>query len=85
MNALISYIRDENGVPFGCVAAVSKTQLGVSLCNKQDTFHKNVGRELAIGRAVCNHNHSFHVPVSRQQAVVSALAKMAERAERYYK
>lgn len=85
MNALISYIRDENGVPFGCVAAVSKTQFGVSLCNKQDTFRKNVGREMAIGRAVCHHNHSFHVPVCRQHAVVKALAKMADRAERYYK
>lgn len=92
MSVLISYIRDENGVPFGCVVALSKTQYGVSLCNKKDVFHKNIGREMAIGRAMCNQNHSFHMPAGlssetrkRQAAVMQALQKMHNRAERYYK
>lgn len=48
---IITYLRRENNVPFGCVVALDERHVGYSLCHPLDTFVKRVGRELAQKRA----------------------------------
>lgn len=48
---LIKYVRDKKGRPFACVAAVDKDKVGYSICHRQDSFSKKLGRKIAIERA----------------------------------
>jgi hypothetical protein len=50
------YLRDESNRPFGVIALFSNpltrcTQVGMSLCHKNDSFNKELGRKIAEGRA----------------------------------
>ena len=51
---MISYIRDEDRNPYGCLAGKlvgSKVLIGVSVCHTGvDTFNKVLGRQIAEGR-----------------------------------
>lgn len=51
---IIQYLRDKNGAPKGLVMAVNinnECVIGYSLCRKGDTFNKEYGKKIAIGRA----------------------------------
>jgi hypothetical protein len=79
--------------PFGCIVALGKDHIGVSLCHPKDQFCKNIGRELAKKRACAKAN----IPLAPQNAIVHLDATnkrdyvrqqvnaMAERASKYFK
>jgi hypothetical protein len=48
---LIEYVRDEEGIPFGCVVAIDKDRIGWSICHTKDKFDKTRGKEIAFERA----------------------------------
>jgi len=49
---LVQYLRDPvTDLPFGCIAATSPKNIGVSLCNPKDQWNKKLARTIAIGRA----------------------------------
>lgn len=52
MNYLCEYIRNENREPIGCVVAIDRDCIGVSLLNPKDRFNREVARNLAAGRAL---------------------------------
>ena len=49
---LIEFIRNENREPIGCVVAVDRDCIGVSLLKPKDRFNREVARNLAAGRAL---------------------------------
>ena len=48
---LIEYIRTEDRQPIGCIVAIDKNSIGISLLNPKDEFDKNLAKKIAIGRA----------------------------------
>ena len=49
---LVEFIRNENREPVGCVVAIDRDCIGVSLLNPKDKFNREVARNLAAGRAL---------------------------------
>lgn len=82
---LVSYIRDEKRNPTGCVVAVGKGQIGVSLCRKGDSFCKKLGREIAEGRARSGHHIPLLTSGKLQKTVLAAVTDMSVRVDKYYK
>ena len=86
---LYSYLRDEQGNPYGCVAALSPTQIGWSLCHSKtatkraETFNKTMARYIACQRAV-NGTKVQPYP-ERMEEVQNAIARMKERATKYFR
>ena len=80
---LVEFIRNENREPVGCVVAIDRDCIGVSLLNPKDKFNREVARNLAAGRAL-----SGIVPDVRgrkEEVVERAIRRMASRAYRYFK
>lgn len=52
---LVSYVRDEQNRPIGCVAAVKDEKygfkIGMSKCRPGERFRKKTARDIALGRA----------------------------------
>ena len=80
---LVEFIRNENREPVGCVVAIDRDCIGVSLLNPKDKFNREVARNLAAGRAL-----SGIVPDVRgrkEEVVERAIRRMASRAYLYFK
>lgn len=79
---LCEFIRNKNREPIGCVVAVDRDCIGVSLLNPKDKFNREVARNLAAGRAL-----SGVLPDVRgrkEEVVEKAIKRMARRAYRYF-
>ena len=77
---LIKYVR-KNGAkshPVGVVVALSATQIGWSLCHKDDKWDKDMAKYIAINRA------RGHRPKNVPQTVKNAMDAMKLRAEKYF-
>jgi hypothetical protein len=48
---LVQYVRDKKGMPYAVVVATDSDQIGYSVCNKNDTFIKDRGKDIAEGRS----------------------------------
>ena len=59
---LVHYLRDCLRQPFGCVVAIDKDNIGVSICNPKDRFVKKFAREIAFGRALVRNDYIGVVP-----------------------
>jgi hypothetical protein len=55
--ALVRYVRGDTGKKIGCVVALSKDQIGWSLCNDDDRFDKNIAKSIAMLRAESGKNY----------------------------
>ena len=80
---LIEFIRNENREPIGCVVAVDRDCIGVSLLNPKDRFNREVARNLAAGRALSG--AIPEVTGKKEILVEKAIRRMARRAHRYFK
>jgi hypothetical protein len=49
---IVSYIRDEEGTPYGCFVSTGRDKIGFSICHPDDEFHKTTARGLALEREV---------------------------------
>ena len=80
---LIEYIRTEDRQPIGCIVAIDKNSIGISLLNPKDEFDKNLAKKIAIGRAELG---IFpNVPAKKEQLVERYIQRIADRAGRYFK
>ena len=84
-NVLVRFIRDKHNHPIGAMVATGKNEIGWSLCAKKDRkFGRYADKELAVqiahGRAITGVNPEFMPP-----SIVADYAKMADRADRYFK
>ena len=81
---LIKHIRDANNHPIGTVVALSRNEIGVSLCSKNDRFSKKIGTHLAAGRAVCGELPKVRSKI-KQDLIYDSYYEMEDRAIRYFK
>jgi hypothetical protein len=65
-NVLIHYLRDYNRVPFGCIVAIDKEHIGISIINPKDRFTKKFAREIAFNRALKRNDVFGVVPKYRK-------------------
>jgi hypothetical protein len=76
---LVKYVRNSKRQRIGCVVAISRDQIGWSLCNvKLDKFDKQYALDIAKLRAQMN-------PAPIAPTVRPDFMEMLERAHRYYK
>lgn len=81
---LVKFIKDKSNNKIGCVVAVDRSRIGVSLLNPKDKFNKEVARNLAAGRALSG--TSPNITSEKKTKLVSGeVAKMAGRAYVYFK
>ena len=80
---LVEFIRNENREPIGCVVAIDRDCIGVSLLNPKDKFKREVARNLAAGRAITGIVPD--VRGKKEIVVERAIRRMASRAYRYFK
>ena len=80
---LIEYIRGENRKPVGCVVAIDRDSIGVSLLNPNDDFDRNLAKKIAAGRAELGVVPL--IPRKKEALVEEAIYRMAIRAGRYFK
>ena len=80
---LVEFIRNENREPIGCVVAIDRDSIGVSLLNPKDKFRREVARNLAAGRAITGVMPD--VRGKKEIVVEHAIRRMARRAYRYFK
>lgn len=82
---LVSYIRDENRKPFGCIIAIKtandEIRYGLSLCNPKDRFTKKDGRRLALKNSS---GQCISIPAYRAEAVRVAQEQMRNRVKKYF-
>jgi len=83
---LISYVRDKKNNPKGVLVAIKKGNsgnfyIGYSMCRKDDTFNKNMGVKIALGRAETNNLETF---TKTPYAIRKNLTDFVKRCERYY-
>lgn len=91
-HTVIQYVRDKNGNPRGVLVAVKNGnycgpqsfKVGYSLCNKKDSFSKNMALKIALGRAV-SVDHCYPGVVCYPREVQKMLPAFFERCKRYYK
>jgi len=80
---LIEYIRNAKREPIGCVVAIDRDSIGVSLLNPKDGFNRSLAKKIAIGRAELNIVPI--IPRRKEDLVEDAIHRMALRAARYFK
>lgn len=80
---LIEYIRAEDRQPIGCIVAIDKNSIGISLLNPKDEFDRKLAKKIAIGRAELG--ILPFIPSRKEELVENALRRMADRAGRYFK
>lgn len=86
-HTLVSYVRDKNRNPRGMLIAIKKGKkgnfhIGYSMCRKEDTFDKNMGFKIALGRAETNNYDTF---INSPHAIRKMLTGFVQRCEKYYK
>lgn len=47
---LVKYLRDGKR-PIGCIVAISRDQIGLTVCSPKDKFDREIAKNLAAGRA----------------------------------
>lgn len=84
---IIHHIK-EKGKPVGCMLAIANDSeffIGVSKCSSHDTYNKNIGIEIALGRVKkcmeTNKSNLYRVPISWYKKYL----EFYERCSRYYK
>ena len=80
-NSIKQYIRDKKGHPIGVMVAVKSDgdiSFGWSLCNKCDSFSKELGSKIADNRA--RSGKSYDIPGT----VFHPLDKFRAKAQRYF-
>lgn len=80
---LVEFIRNQNREPIGCVVAVDRDCIGVSLLNPKDKFNREVARNLAAGRALTGIMPD--ITGRKEELMEKAVRRMARRAYRYFK
>lgn len=80
---LIEYIRNQDREPVGCIVALDRTSIGISLLNPKDTFNRNLAKKIAIGRAELG--VVPEIPQEKEDLVENAIYRMALRAAKYFK
>ena len=80
---LIEYIRNAKREPIGCIVAINKDSIGISLLNPKDEFDKKIAKNIAIGRAELG---IFpEIPIKKEGLVERSIQRMVDRADRYFK
>ena len=80
---LIEFLRNSKREPIGCIVAIDKDSIGVSLLNPKDEFDRKLAKKIAVGRAELG---IFPlIPRRKEELVEDALQRMAIRAGRYFK
>ena len=82
------YAQFEGGKKFGVVVAIDRDVLGWSLCNKRDSFDKDKGLAIALGRAALvsemttaeRSEYYEQIP----QSLVKVFEEMKERSRKYF-
>lgn len=83
---LISHIR-KHRKPWATVVAIKLEDdsigIGFSLCNKEDSFNKKEGVEVAVEKA----KHGGPIPTCERtkRLITAEMEKMCDRASRYFK
>jgi hypothetical protein len=80
---LIEFLRNSKREPIGCVVAIDKNSIGISLLNPKDEFDRKLAKKIAIGRAELG--ILPFIPSRKEALVENALRRMADRAGRYFK
>jgi hypothetical protein len=80
---LIEYVRNSKREPIGCVVAIDRDSIGVSLLNPKDSFDRNLAKRIAIGRAELG--VAPEIPAKKEDLFEDAIHRMALRAARYFK
>lgn len=84
-NDLNDYFTLVGNDPIGVIVAISKDEVGWSLCNSKDTFEKKLGKAIAENRAIDYGKNKEKVlkdaPISIQKDILA----MYDRAKRYFK
>lgn len=80
-----AYFKVVGGDPIGVIVAIDRDRIGWSLCNKKDTFDKQIGLRIALNRAeFYGTNKSFlleQIPDSIREEII----EMYTRSEKYFK
>ncbi len=79
---LIEYIRNQDREPVGCVVALDRDSIGISLLNPKDTFNRKLAKQIASGRAELG--VVPEIPKEKEDLVESAIYRMAIRASKYF-
>jgi len=83
VNFIRRYIRNRNGNPRGVLLAVKREDgsvgFGWSLCNRKDSYNKDFGLNIALGRAVEGSN------VTPPRPVVKLREDFLNRAAKYFR
>lgn len=79
---LIEYIRNQDREPVGCIVAIDRDSIGISLLNPKDTFNRNLAKKIAIGRAELG--VLPEIPQEKEDLVENAIYRMAIRASKYF-
>jgi len=75
---LITYLKDKNGKKYGVVVFTGLTNIGYSICRKEDTFSKKRAVEIATGRALTGkYTNKLAVPVLSKYPKMRAAQKLA--------
>lgn len=77
-NSFFEYYREGDQIR-GVVLALDRYLIGWSLCNKLDTFDKDLAIKIAYGRAVTG----FNTPIPHR--IKPLYTKISKRALKYYK
>ena len=81
---LVEFIKNNRGNKIGCVVAVDRDSIGISLLNPKDKFDSEVAKSLAAGRALSGVYPQ--IMSKRKRKIVSkAVNNMTGRAYRYFK
>lgn len=79
---LIEYIRNQDREPVGCVVALDRDSIGISLLNPKDTFNRKLAKQIASGRAELG--VVPEIPKEKEDLVESAIYRMAIRASKHF-
>ena len=79
---LIEYIRNAKRQPIGCIVAIDKDSIGISLVHPKDEFNKKLAKKIAIGRAELG---IFpEIPTKKEQLVERYIQRMVDKADRHF-
>lgn len=79
---LIEYIRNAKRQPIGCIVAIDKDSIGISLVHPKDEFNKKLAKKIAIGRAELG---IFpEIPAKKEQLVERYIQRIVDKADRHF-
>lgn len=80
-----AYLKEIGGNPIGVVISPEKGKVGWSLCNKKDTFNKEIGKKIALNRADFYGSNIEWIMKIVPKSIIDDVIEMYERSEKYYK